>query len=67
MTKIEIGDLVTLKGMSKLVEKPIGMVKKKHTTNYIEIFWINKNIAKRFAVSEVVELKKIEVISKANR
>ena len=46
---------------------PIGIVKKKHTTNYIEIFWINKNIAKRFAVSEVVELKKIEVISKANR
>ena len=65
MTKIEIGDLVTLKGMSKLTEKPIGMVKKKRSTGRIEIFWLNKNIAKRFAVNDIIELKKIEVISKA--
>jgi hypothetical protein len=67
MIKIEIGDLVTLKGMSKLIDKPIGMVKKKKTANRIEIFWLNKNIAKRFAVSDVVEPKKIEVISKADQ
>ena len=65
MAKIEIGDLVTLRGMSKLAEKPIGMVKKKRATNHIEIFWLNKNIAKRFAVNDIVEPKKIEVISKA--
>ena len=67
MLKIEIGDLVTLKGMSKILDKPIGMVKEKKTTDRIEIFWLNKNIAKRFAVKDIVETKKIEVISKANR
>jgi hypothetical protein len=67
MLKIEIGDLVTLKGMSKISDKPIGMVKEKKTTDRIEIFWLNKNIAKRFAVKDIVETKKIEVISKANR
>jgi len=65
MAKIEIGDLVTLKGMSKLTEKPIGMVKKKKTTDHIEIFWLNKKIAKRFAVNDIIEPKKVEVISKA--
>jgi hypothetical protein len=64
MIKIEIGDLVTLKGMSKLAEKPIGMVKKKWATDHIEIFWLNKNIANRFAVKDILEPKKIEVISK---
>jgi len=67
MIKIEIGDLVTLKGMSKLVEKPIGMVKKKWATEHIEIFWLNKNIADRFAVKDILEPKKIEVISRVTR
>jgi len=67
MTEIQVGDLVTLKGMSKLLEKPIGLVKRKWATKDIEVFWLNKKIAQRFAVHNILQPKKIEVISKANR
>ena len=35
--KIQVGDLVTLKGMTKISEKPIGMVKRIWATKDIEI------------------------------
>mgnify|MGYP003647877245 FL=1 len=66
-TIIQPGDLVTLKGMSKLKEKPIGMVKKKWATDHIEIFWLNELVANRFALTKVNDSKKLEIISKANQ
>tara|TARA_R110000851_G_scaffold130329_3_gene263893 strand:- start:231 stop:449 length:219 start_codon:yes stop_codon:yes gene_type:complete len=66
-TIIQPGDLVTLKGMSKLREKPIGMVKKKWATDHIEIFWLNERMANRFALTKVNDSKKLEIISKANQ
>ena len=67
MLEIQIGDLITLKGMSKLDEKPLGIVKKKWATSDIEILWLNHKIARRFAVHDILDFKKIEIISKANR
>ena len=66
-TIIQPGDLVTLKGMSKLKEKPIGMVEKKWATDHIEIFWLNEHMANRFALTKVNDSKKLEIISKANQ
>ena len=66
-TIIQPGDLVTLKGMSKLKEKPIGMVKKKWATDHIEIIWLNELVANRFALTKVNDSKKLEIISKANQ
>jgi len=65
-TNIQPGDLVTLKGLSGVLEKPIGMVKRKWATNDIEIFWLNENIAKRFAVNKIYDHHKLEIISKVN-
>ena len=67
MLEIQIGDLITLKGMSKLDEKPLGIVKKRWATDNIEILWLNQKIARRFAVHNILDFKKIEIISKANR
>lgn len=67
MTEIQIGDLVTLKGMSKLIEKPIGIVKRKWSANNIEILWLNQKIAQRWAVEKYFKPKKLQVISKANQ
>jgi hypothetical protein len=66
-TIFQPGDLVTLKGMKKIKEKPIGMIKRKWATNDVEIFWINEDIAKRYAVKKIIDLKKLEIISKANQ
>ena len=66
-TIIQPGDLVTLKGMGKLKEKPIGMVKKNWSRDHIEIFWLNEDIAKRYAVKKNIDPKKLEIISKANQ
>ena len=66
-TIIQPGDLVTLKGMSKLKEKPIGMVKKNWSRDHIEIFWLNENIANRFALTKFSDSKKLEIISKASQ
>jgi len=65
--KINIGDLVTLRGMTQTVEKPIGMVKKIRATKNLEIFWLNEDMAKRFALVKVVDPKKLEIVSKANQ
>ena len=65
MTKINVGDLVTLKGMKKVKEKPIGMVKKKWATKDLEIFWLNDGLAQRYAVKKIYDAKKLEVLSEA--
>ena len=56
-SNIQPGDLVTLKGMKNLKDKPIGMVQKKWATDHIEIFWLNEVIANRFALSKINETK----------
>ena len=66
-TIIQPGDLVTLKGMKKINEKPIGMVKKIWSTKDVEIFWLNEKIAKRYAVHHIIKNTKLEIISKANQ
>jgi len=63
---IKPGDLVTLKGMSKQKEKPIGMVKRKWAIDHIEIFWLNENISKRFALNSVIDPEKLEIVSQAD-
>ena len=67
MLEIQIGDLITLKGMSRLDEKPLGIVKKRWATDDIEILWLNQKIARRFAVHDILDFKKIEIVSKANQ
>jgi hypothetical protein len=65
MTNINPGDLVTLKGIKKVTEKPVGIVKRVFDRNDAEIFWLNEKIAKRYAVTKYVSPKKLEVISEA--
>jgi len=67
MSKIEIGDLVTLRGMKKQKEKPIGMVKRIWATKDLEIFWLNEDMANRFALVKILDAKKLEVVSKAHQ
>tara|TARA_B100002019_G_C21226754_1_gene577803 strand:+ start:355 stop:576 length:222 start_codon:yes stop_codon:yes gene_type:complete len=64
---IQPGDLVTLKGMLKTREKPIGMVKRTWATEDLEILWLNEEIAKRYALTKIVNPKKIEIVSKASQ
>ena len=66
-TIIQPGDLVTLKGMNKMKDKPIGMVKKRWATDDLEIFWLNEGLAQRFALHNIVSPKKLEIVSKANQ
>lgn len=66
-SNIQPGDLVTLKGMKNLRDKPIGMVQKKWATDHIEIFWLNEIIANRFALTKISETKKLEIISKVDQ
>ena len=66
MLEIKPGDLVTLKGMSNNKEKPIGMVKRKWSVDTMEIFWLNENISKRFALNKIVDPHKLEIISEAD-
>tara|TARA_R110000824_G_scaffold78951_4_gene199007 strand:+ start:8253 stop:8480 length:228 start_codon:yes stop_codon:yes gene_type:complete len=66
-TTIQPGDLVTLCGMNGVEEKPIGMVKKVFYNNKIEIFWLNENIAQRYALNKWIYHGKLEVISKASQ
>ena len=67
MSIINLGDLVTLKGMTKTKEKPLGMVKRIWATKDIEIFWLNEEVAKRYALTNIINPKKLEIISKANQ
>ena len=67
MSKINVGDLVTLRGLKNLKEKPIGMVKKKWATEDLEIFWLNEKLAKRYAVHKILSQSRLEVISEAHQ
>ena len=59
------GDLVTLKGLSKQKEKPIGIVKRKVGTKTYEVMWINEGLATRFALVNMAKGHRLEVISSA--
>ena len=65
--KIQVGDLVTLKGMTKISEKPIGMVKRIWATKDIEIFWLNEDIAKRYAGHKILKHSRLEIVSQASQ
>ena len=47
-------------------EKPIGMVKKVFYNKKIEIFWLNEQLAKRYAVKNIQDPKKLEIINSAH-
>ena len=67
MSDIKPGDLVTLKGLSKQEEKPVGIVKRSVGNKTFEIFWINENLATRFALIDRAKSHRLEVISQADR
>tara|TARA_A100001515_G_C4584376_1_gene214009 strand:+ start:1528 stop:1719 length:192 start_codon:yes stop_codon:yes gene_type:complete len=62
--KINIGDLVTLKGLAQIKEKPIGLVKAERR-NVVKVVWLNKNMAKRYALKSITEISKLEIVSSA--
>ena len=62
---INIGDLVTLKGLSQVNEKPIGLVKAAAGPMQLKIIWLNVDVAKRYALAHIVKTKKLEVVSEA--
>ena len=66
-TTIHTGDIVTLRGMLKAKEKPLGIVKRKWTSRLFEILWLNEEISKRFAVHARMEQKKLQVVSSARQ
>ena len=66
MEEIRPGDLVTLKGLSKQEEKPIGIVKRKADNKTFEIIWLNEKIATRFALVNLAKSHRLEVISQAD-
>tara|TARA_R110002020_G_scaffold243800_1_gene457402 strand:+ start:1138 stop:1329 length:192 start_codon:yes stop_codon:yes gene_type:complete len=63
---MNIGDLITLKGMSKTKEKPLGIIMKKWATTHLEIFWLNEQLAKRYAVKNIQDPKKLEIVNSAH-
>ncbi len=66
MLEINPGDLVTLKGLNKQKEKPIGIVKRKVGNKTFEIIWINEGLASRFALVDMAKSHRLEVISVAD-
>ncbi len=67
MQDIRPGDIVTLKGLSKQQEKPVGIVKRSVGNKTYEIFWINEGIATRFALVDMAKSHRLEVISSADQ
>jgi predicted CoA-binding protein len=67
MQDIRPGDIVTLKGLSKQEEKPVGIVKRSVGNKTYEIFWINEGIATRFALVDMAKSHRLEVISPVDR
>ena len=63
MPDIKPGDLVTLKGLSKQEEKPVGIFKRSVDNKTYEIFWINEGMATRFALVDMAKSHRLEVIS----
>jgi len=66
MSDIKPGDLVTLKGLNKQKEKPIGIVKKSMGNKTFEIIWLNEGIASRFALVDTAKSHRLEIISEAD-
>jgi len=66
MSDIKPGDLVTLKGLNKQKEKPIGIVKKSIGNKTFEIIWLNEGIATRFALVSLAKSHRLEVLSQAD-
>jgi len=67
MSDIKPGDLVTLRGLGKQKEKPLGIVKRSIGNKTFEIFWINEGIATRFALVDMAKSHRLEVISQAKK
>ena len=67
MTIIEPGDIVTLKGLKNHKEKPLGILKRKWSSNSYEIIWLNEKISLRFALDIYVDPNKLEVVSRASQ
>ena len=67
MPDIKPGDLVTLKGLSKQEEKPVGIVKRRVENKTYEILWINEGLATRFALVNTAKSHRLEVISPADQ
>ena len=67
MTDIKPGDIVTLKGLNKQKEKPIGIVKKKINEKTFQIMWLNQEISARFALVDMAKSHRLEVISEADQ
>ena len=67
MSDIKPGDLVTLKGLGKQKEKPLGTVKRKVAGKTFEIFWINAGIATRFALVDIAKSHRLEIVSSAEQ
>jgi len=65
--EIKPGDLVTLKGLNKQKEKPIGIVKKEVGNKTFEIIWLNEGLAARFALVDRAKSHRLEVISEADQ
>ena len=67
---MEIGDLVTLKGMSKTKEKPLGIIMKKwsrRSATQFEIFWLTEQLARRYAIGKMQDSKKLDVVNSAHQ
>ncbi len=67
MPDIKPGDIVTLKGLSKQQEKPVGIVKRSVGNKTYEIFWINEGMASRFALVDMAKSHRLAVISSVDR
>ena len=64
MESIKNGDLVTLKGFQdRLEDVPIGVViSTKHRT-YYKVLWANKELQRRWAISDLINKKKLEKLN----
>jgi len=60
---INIGDLITLKGLKNTKEKPLGIVIRIWAADHAEIMWLNHDISKRFALHKVVDPKKLDIVN----
>jgi hypothetical protein len=60
---INIGDLITLKGLKNTEEKPLGIVMRIWAHNHAEVMWLNHDISKRFALRSTIDPKKLDVVN----
>jgi len=63
--KFNIGDLIKLKGFKKLSinETPVGIISANLGLNKYKITWTDENIARRFGLTNVMPIEKLELIS----